>query len=220
MGRVVPERDRLAVVVGGAMSDFVLHTRLSGAVNDRRPQLPRWAGVGKIGLGQAVGKLPQLQRHVSEEAVQGPAHALLARPGQGLDVDQPQLGLRRDHDPRFAIPQRIGFLARQLADVIGQRGQLEPEAAGVRLVRKQQVQERRQLQRRHVTVAIGHGAVGDFQHRFQQGGRFRFALRRGSSATAAGRPIRVPGGAPCRRSASRDRASCSRSSGRSRPKAG
>ena len=208
---VVPQRDRLAVVIGRAMRDFVFHTRLSGEICT---QLPRRAGVGEVGLREAVGKLPQLQGHVGQEVVQRPADALFARPGQGLDVDQPQLGLRGDHDPRFAIPQRVGVLARQLADVIGQRGQLETEAAGVRFIGQQQVQQRRQLQRGHVAVAIGHGAVGDFQHRFQQRGGLGLAVDERLPQQPQDGQARVPGGVPCRRTASPGRGSCSRSSGR------
>jgi hypothetical protein len=49
-----------------------------------------------------------------------------------------------------------------------ERVELVDDRARVALVGEQQVDDRRDLQRREIAAAIGHAAVGDLEHRLEQ----------------------------------------------------
>ena len=178
---VMRGRHAVGVHVFGDVADAVAHRRTPHALpapgegDDHAVAhaTPRGRQRARDGRGREVAARQRVGEalHVGDQAAAqlGERRARApVRGAHGVDVEQAERGQRLERDPLLRAAPRERRVVRQRRDVFGQRGELEQDRARVALVGRQQVDDRRHLQRRAVAAAVGHRAVGGVEQRLQQ----------------------------------------------------
>ena len=125
----------------------------------------------QVTVADEIGELRQLIRNLLQEAFELGAFSGAAG-AEIFHFEHSQVVQQRGGDPFFEGPQRFGFVAGKVGDVIGDRDQLVGQRAGIRLVGQQQIERGSTAHCGQIAAAVGHDAVGDFEHRFQDAAFF------------------------------------------------